>query len=449
MTKGLNREIWRIALPSIVTNVTIPLLGLLDTAIAGHLDASHGALYIGAVSVGAMMFNLLYWNFGFLRMGTSGMTAQAYGQGDTSTQASILQRATLLGLAIGVLIIVLQWPLQRAALWVIGPSQDVRALALTYFYIGVWGAPPTLMMMSIKGWLLGMQDSRSPMVISIGVNVLNIAVSLLAVYGLGLGFAGIAVGTVTAQWAGLLYCWWLLRHRHRGLLARISWHTAWATGGLWRFFRVNGDIFVRSTLMMVLNLFFMAVGARSGEMVLAVNALIMQLFTLFSYFMDGIAMAGEALVGKYWGMSHDKRLRSCVLHLFGWATVLTVLCAALYAAVPGRIFALLTSDSRVVAASVGYRWWCAAIPVAGMAAFVWDGVFIGLTRTRAMTLAVLVAVAAFFALYAALPHAMGNQALWLAFVTYLALRSLVQTAQYLWQLPHTTPVAARLKKGRK
>ena len=165
--------------------------------------------------------------------------------------------------------------------------------------------------------------------------------------------------------------------------------------------------------MMVLNLFFMAVGARSGEMVLAVNALIMQLFTLFSYFMDGIAMAGEALVGKYWGMNRGKRLHSCVLRLFGWAAVLTVLCATLYAAVPGSIFGLLTSDSRVVAASVDYRWWCAAIPVAGMAAFVWDGVFIGLTRTRAMTLAVAVAVAAFFALYASLPRSMGNQALWL------------------------------------
>lgn len=441
MTKGLNREIWRIALPAIVTNVTIPLLGLLDTAIAGHLDASRGALYIGAVSVGAMMFNLLYWNFGFLRMGTSGLTAQAYGRRDTGMQAAILQRSTLLGLAIGVLIIALQWPLQRAALWVIGPGDDVRALALIYFYIGVWGAPPTLMMMSIKGWLLGMQDSRSPMVISIGVNVLNIAVSLLAVYGLKLGFAGIAVGTVTAQWAGLLYCWWLLRHKHRGLLSRMSWHTALRGGGLWSFFRVNGDIFARSTLMMVLNLFFMAVGARSGEMVLAVNALIMQLFTLFSYFMDGIAMAGEALVGKYWGMNRGKRLHSCVLRLFGWAAVLTVLCATLYAAVPGSIFGLLTSDSRVVAASVDYRWWCAAIPVAGVAAFVWDGVFIGLTRTRAMTLAVAVAVAAFFALYASLPRSMGNQALWFAFVTYLALRSLVQTAQYLWRRPGTRPLA--------
>ncbi len=429
--KGINHEIWRIALPAIVTNVTIPLLGLLDTAIAGHLDASRGALYIGAVSVGAMMFNLLYWNFGFLRMGTSGMTAQAYGRRDPAMQAAILQRATLLGLAIGVLIIVLQWPLQRVVLWLIGPSDDVRALALTYFYIGVWGAPPTLMMMSIKGWLLGMQDSRSPMVISIGVNVLNIVVSLIAVYGLGLGFAGIIVGTVAAQWAGLLYCWWLLRHKHRGLLALMSWRTALKADGLWRFFKVNGDIFVRSTLMMVLNLFFMAVGARSGEMVLAVNALIMQLFTLFSYFMDGIAMAGEALVGKYWGRRDGQRLHSCVRRLFAWAAVLTVLCATLYAAVPGSIFGLLTSDSRVVAASLGYRWWCAAIPVAGMAAFVWDGVFIGLTRTRAMTLAVLVAVAAFFTLYALLPRSMGNQALWLAFVAYLALRGLVQTVQYI------------------
>ena len=422
----MNREILRIALPAIVANITIPVLGLLDTAIAGHLG---DATMIGAIAVGSMLFNFVYWNFGFLRMGTSGMTAQAYGAGDHAAQARMLQQSSVLALAIALLIVLLQWPIRWLGFSVIGPSPEVRSLAYTYFDIVIWGAPPTLMMMSVKGWLLGMQDSKGAMYVSIVVNVINIVASLLAVYVLRMGFVGIAVGTLLAQWLGLAYAVWLLRRGYGGLLRLIDWRKTWHLRGSGRFFRVNADIFVRSTLLMLANLFLVSVGARSGDLILAVNALMQQLNSLFAYFMDGIAFAGEALVGKYYGRRDSRHLRLCVRRLFVWAAVLTGAFTLVYA-FPQHIFALLTDDQPVRLAAMDYRWWCALLPVCGAAAFVWDGVFIGLTYSRGMLWAVAVADAFFFVLYFILPASMGNHRLWLAFVTYLAMRGVVQTVLY-------------------
>ena len=422
----MNREILRIALPAIVANITIPLLGLLDTAIAGHLG---DATVIGAIAVGSMLFNFVYWNFGFLRMGTSGMTAQAYGAGDKDAQARMLQQSSVLALVIALAIVVLQWPIRWLGFTVIGPSDDVLQLAHTYFDIVVWGAPPTLMMMSIKGWLLGMQDSKGAMYISILVNVINIIASLAAVYVLDMGFVGIAVGTLVAQWLGLAYSLWLVRHGYGAIVSLVDWRKTLHLKGSGRFFKVNADIFVRSTLLMLANLFLVSVGARSGDLILAVNALLQQLNSLFAYFMDGIAFAGEALVGKYYGRRDLSHLRQCVRRLFVWAAVLTVAFTVLYA-FPQHIFAMLTDDQPVRLAAMDYRWWCALLPLCGAAAFVWDGVFIGLTYSRGMLWAVAVADVFFFVLYFVLPASMGNHRLWLAFVIYLAMRGIVQTVLY-------------------
>lgn len=446
----MNREILHIALPAIVANITIPLLGLLDTAIAGHLGS---ATFIGAIAVGSMIFNLIYWNFGFLRMSTSGLTAQAYGRGDRRACMAVLRQACLVAVVVAVAIMALQVPLLRLAMWVIDPSQQVRALAAGYYHIVVWGAIPVLVMMTIKGWLLGMQDSRGAMWVSIVVNVLNIVASLTAVYGLKMGFTGIAAGTLVAEWLGLGAAVLIARRAvphpdgsdgsdqsdfsdfsDGSSLSELSEPSEKSekselSTGVGRFFTVSGDIFVRSFLLMLVNLAVVAIGARSGDLILAVNALIQQLNTLFAYFMDGIAFAGEALVGKYFGRGDTARLRLCVRRLFVWGAVLTAVFTLLYA-FPQLIFALLTDADQVIAAAMHYRWWCALLPVAGMAAFVWDGVFIGLTRTRGMLVAVAVASATFAALYWVLPPAMGNHRLWLAFVISLAARGAVQTAIY-------------------
>lgn len=421
----MNKEIFRIALPAIIANITIPLLGLLDTAIAGHLGS---ASYIGAIAVGAMMFNLIYFSFGFLRMSTSGITAQQYGRGDRRAAVNVLQESLTLATLLGVAVVVLQWPLQWLLLVVIGPSQQVTSLAQQYFFLCVWGAPPVLMMMAIKGWLLGMQDSRSPMLISVMVNVINTAVSLVAVYVLDMGFMGIAVGTLASEFLGLAYALVLLWRKfpeHVSMLLNGKWRLHISR----RYFTVSGDIFVRSFLLTLVHLAMVSLGARSGDLMLAVNTLILQLNTFYAYFLDGIAFAGEALVGKYYGAGNKTSLDKCVKYLFGWASVLALLFVVAYAFSP-EIFSLLTSEHAVVAASMDYRWWCAVLPLAGMAAFVWDGVFIGLTMSRGMLIAVAVATAMFFGIYPLLPEWMGNHRLWVAFVTYLASRGIVQSFLY-------------------
>lgn len=418
-----------ISLPAIIANIAEPLLGLLDTGIAGHLGAPQ---FIGAVAVGAMMMNVLYWNFGFLRMGTSGLTAQAYGSGSHQAQVDILQRSSAIALIVGFALVAIQVPLRWLLLWIMGPSAEVSALAGTYFGIVVWGAPAVLLTMSLKGWLLGMQDSRSPMIISIGVNVLNVVVSLIAVYVLDMGFKGIAVGTLTAVWVGVIYACWRVRHRFASIVRELRLSQAFDFKGSGRFFKVSGDIFVRCIFMLAVNLFFIRAGAISGDVVLAVNTLMQQLFHLFSYFMDGIAFAGEAVVGKYYGAGDKRQMHRCVRWLFVWSTSLTMVFVLAYSLFPHGIFTLFTNQREVVEAAMDYHWWCSLVPLVSMAAFVWDGVFIGVTATRGMLTAVATACALFFLLYFTLPSSLGNHALWISFVVFLATRSVVQTA--IWKL---------------
>ncbi len=427
----MNRRILAIALPSIVTNITVPLLGLIDITIAGHLGRTE---YIGAIAVGAMMFNLIYWNFGFLRMGTAGMTAQAFGRGDHKGAAHVLLRAVSLAAAIAAAILVLQVPLQWLLLGMIDPSLEVTDLARQYFYVCVWGAPAMLIDMAIKGWFIGMQDSRTPMFMAIGINVANLVISLTAVFLFDMGFRGIPVGTVAAEYAGMAYGIAVIVRRHRHLLRHLNLRHTFATGEMRRFFGINSDIFLRSACLMAVNLFFVSVGARSGDITLAVNALIMQLFTLYSYFMDGFAFSGEALAGRYAGAHDRTNLYSCIRHIFGWGTGVAALFTMAYTLGAEFIFGLITDNDAVVAAALQYHWWCVVIPVAGMAGFVWDGVYIGLTATREMLMTILLSCLTFFALYFAMPPGMGNDRLWLAFVAYLAMRGISQTAVFRYRL---------------
>lgn len=423
----MNKQILRIALPAIIANITIPLLGLVDISIAGHLGRTE---YIGAMAVGAMMFNLVYWNFAFLRMGTSGQTAQAYGREDTRECAHILVRAVSLAGAIAIAILLFQYPLQWIVLLAVAPSPEVLEWAKRYFFICVWDAPPILIMMAIKGWFLGMQDSTRPMFISIGVNVANIIISLLAVLVFRLGFVGIAIGTLSASYIGLIFALVLLRRYKRVEWKDVNLRMAMKWEHTKGFFKMNSDIFLRSACLMLVTLFFMARGARSGDVTLAVNALIMQLFVLFSYFMDGFAFAGEALVGRFDGSRDYLSLRRVVRVLFLWGVIVSLAFATAYASALAPIFRLLTDNAAVVAAALGYYGWCVAIPIAGVAAFVWDGVFIGLTATRQMLLAVVMAVSVFFIIYYFPVGRADNNRLWLAFISYLAMRGVMQTVLY-------------------
>lgn len=423
----MNKSILHIALPAIIANITVPLLGIIDTGISGHLGKTE---YIGAISVGTMMFNIIYWNFGFLRMGTSGITAQAYGSRDFVQAATTLVRAAALALLIALAIIVLQFPIQWIALEAIAPSPEVHALAQRYFYICVWNAPAILATMAIHGWFLGMQDSTRPMFISIAVNVSNIIASLVAVFVLDLGFIGIAVGTLIASYLGLLLGLFFILKQHKSILKGINLQEALRLTDMRRFFSVNRDIFVRSVCLMLVTLFFTSQGARSGDITLAANTIMMQLFILFSYFMDGIAFAGEALVGKFTGAGDIDSRSKCVRMLFGWGFGIAIIFTLAYAFGLDCIFAMLTDDTSVITYATAFHWWCVAIPLASVAAFVWDGIYIGLTATRGMLIAIATASASYFTVFFLLPEALGNHRLWCAFIAYLAMRGITQTLLY-------------------
>lgn len=418
-----NREILQIALPSIVSNITVPLLGLIDAAIVGHLGA---ASYIGAIAVGGMLFNIIYWIFGFLRMGTSGMTSQAYGQKDEAETMRILARSMGVGMLIALALIILQYPIERIAFTLMKATPEVERLASLYFRICIWGAPAVLGLYSISGWCIGMQNSRFPMYVAITQNIVNILASLVLVYGFDMKIEGVAIGTLVAQYAGLLMAAWLWTSHFKRLLPYIQLQTLLAKGAIRRFFQVNRDIFFRTLCLVAVTMYFTSAGAAQGEVILAVNTLLMHFFTFFSYIMDGFAYAGEALVGKHLGANDRPALRQMVHQLFVWCIVLSLVFTLVYG-IGGKVFlGLITNEQSVITASSAYFYWVLAIPLAGFAAFLYDGIFIGATATRWMLYAMSIATIAFFLIYYGFRGTMDNHALWLAFITYLALRGIVQ-----------------------
>lgn len=418
-----NREILQIALPSIVSNITVPLLGLIDVTIVGHLGA---ASYIGAIAVGGMLFNIIYWIFGFLRMGTGGMTSQAYGRGDEAEMMRLLTRSTGVGMLIALTLIVLQYPIERTAFSLIETTPEVERLAATYFRICIWGAPAVLGLYSFSGWFIGMQNSRYPMFIAITQNIVNILMSLVLVYGLEMKIEGVAIGTLVAQYAGWLMAIGLWMHRYKHLRPYAELRSLTDKGAMRRFFQVNRDIFLRTLCLVSVTVFFTSAGAAQGEVILAVNTLLMQLFTLFSYIMDGFAYAGEALAGKHIGADNRPALRTMVRQLFVWGIALALVFTLIYGIGGEGFLSLLTNEESVITASSTYFYWVLAIPLAGFAAFLYDGIFIGATATGLMLRAMFVASVAFFLIYFGCREAMGNHALWLAFITYLSLRGIVQ-----------------------
>lgn len=419
----MNRKILQLAIPSIVSNITVPLLGLVDVAIVGHLGS---ASYIGAIAVGGMLFNMIYWIFGFLRMGTSGMTAQAYGKRDLTEVVRTLLRAVEVGLLISLGLWILQSPILRGAFVLIDATEEMKRWASLYFNICIWGAPAVLGLYGFAGWFVGMQNSRFPMFIAITQNIVNIAASLCFVFVLGMKVEGVALGTLIAQYAGLFMAFALWLKYYGRLKAYIDWDGLWGGEAMRRFFSVNSDIFFRTLCLVAVTTFFTSTGARQGDVILAVNTLLMQLFTLFSYIMDGFAYAGEALAGRFIGAKNDVGLRRCIRLLFLWGIGLSLSFTILYAFLGRDFLGLLTNDTSVIEASGDYFYWVLAIPLCGFSAFLWDGIFIGATATRQMLCSMLVASATFFIIYYLFYQSMGNHALWMAFLGYLSLRGGMQ-----------------------
>ena len=420
----MNRRILHLAIPSIVSNITVPLLGLVDVTIVGHLGAT---AYIGAIAVGGLLFNILYWNFGFLRMGTSGLTSQAYGRKDKDAEIRVLVQAVSVGLFSALAMLILQYPIERLAFRLLDTSVEVEQYAVTYFRICIWGAPAVLAQYGFTGWFIGMQNSRYPMYIAIVMNVINIVCSSCFVFLFGMKVEGVALGTVVAQYSGVMMAWWLWFYNYKELRGRVTFRGSLQLIAMRRFFAVNRDIFLRTLCLIGVTTFFTSTGARQGDVILAVNTLLMQLFTLFSYIMDGFAYAGEALSGRYVGACNLVQLKRAVKALFGWGVGLSLVFTLLYGIGGENFLGLLTNDTVVIETAGHYFYWVLAIPLAGFAAFLWDGILIGATATRFMLWAMLVASGSFFVIYYCFSGATNNHVLWLAFLVYLALRGVMQT----------------------
>lgn len=418
-----DRQILKLAIPAIVSNITVPLLGLVDLAIVGHIG---NETLIGAIAVGSMIFNVIYWVFGFLRMGTSGLTAQALGRGDHIAIRSLLAQSILIGFAIALFFVVFQVPVRWIALAVMHPSAEVIPYVRTYFNICIYGAPAMLCLYGISGWFIGMQDTHSPMVVSISQNVINILASFILVFVFRLRIEGVAFGTLIAQWCGLALALLLLKGKRRFLQINSIRSFNFTLLSFLSFLKVNRDIFLRTLFLVAVFLFFTSAGARQSDMILSVNTLLMTFFTLFSYFMDGFAFAGEALCGKTFGANDRGAFQAVCRCLFLWGGGMVVIFTATYALGGSTFLNLLTDKPQVIEAAKAYLPWVYAIPIAGVAAFVYDGIFIGITATRGMLITCALASLVFFLLFFLLFPMMGNHALWLSLVTYLALRGIFQ-----------------------
>ena len=445
---SLNKQIVRLAVPSILANITIPLVGLVDTAIVGHIST---AAAIGGIAIGTMLFDLLYWNFGFLRVGTSGMTAQAYGREcqmlDVKCQMSdvrctkvecgeetsrLLKQSLTIAGGAALLIWAIQWFFVTAVLAVVPCSAEVAEMAKNYFYVRIWAAPATLSLMAFKGWFIGMQDTRSPMAVDILVNVVNMVASyLLAVYT-PLGVVGVAWGTLIAQYSGLILAFALLAYRYR---IRIAWREMGWNKELQSFMRLNGNIFIRSLCFMVVYVGFTSIAGYYGDTELAVSSILMKLFMFFSFFVDGFAYAGEALVGKIIGEAKGKddvrcqmsdvrytKLERCVRLLFRWSMGVGLFFTLIYALWGEECIGLLTDDKDVLTASIRYMGWLIAMPIISTLAFMWDGIYVGATAGKQIRNAMIYAAIAFVISYAGLHTIWGVQALYVAYFAHLVAR---------------------------
>lgn len=426
----VNREIMRLAVPAILTNIAIPLLGLCDTAIAGHLGA---ASYIGAIAVGAMMLNVVYWGFGFLRAGTTGLAATSLGAGNYAAVRDVLFKAIALALAISAVVVTGREMLLSLLLKITSPDPDVSEYASRYFMICVWAAPAQLCTMAVTGWFIGMQTTVAPMVVSVGTNLLNIVLSLLFVLQFGMGFEGVAYGTLAATWAGLIVAAVIAMRILSTRCPKTDISKIEGAIPLKKFFSVNTDLFLRSLFMIAVSLAVTAIGSRMGTVPLAANAVIMQFFIFFSYFMDGFAFAAEALVGKALGAHDYPRLREYVRILLCWSAAMAVSFFIIYLAAGDSIAAFLTDRPEVKEEVATLRFWILLLPPITVAAFIFDGIFIGLTRIRPMLLSTFVGALLFVAVEwagAYTDFATPQNVLWCAFESYLLARGAILAMRY-------------------
>ena len=438
--KSFNSQILRLAIPSILANITIPLVGLVDTAIVGHIA---NATFIGGIAIGTMLFDLLYWNFGFLRVGTSGMTAQAFGRGDRQECARLLSQSVGIALLGAAVIWLLQWLFVTVVLAILPCSPEVATFARDYFFVRIWAAPATLSLMAFKGWFIGMQDTVSPMITDIVVNLVNMLVSYVLAVHTPMGAIGVAWGTVIAQFTGLSMALILLLVKYRHLWQGLSpVRLALDSCGMRRLISLNGNLFIRSLCFMVVYVGFTSLASNYGDVELAVSTIMMKLFMLFSYFVDGFAYAGEALVGKeIGGQQSDSAYRKSdigrvVRLLFAWSLGVGALFTLLFALWSEPFYHAMTSDTTVLSRLGDYTAWLIAMPIVSTLAFMWDGVYAGATAGKQIRNGMIYAALAFVAGYVITYQYVDVLSIYIAYFAHLAARVIYLTLAWKHTIAH-------------
>lgn len=420
----MNNKILRLAGPSILANITVPLVGMTDLAIAGRLG---DAAAIGGIAIGTMLFDLLYWNLGFLRVGTGGKAAQAYGRRDFKDSINILVQSVGTAVIAALILLAIQYIYVVAAFAVLNTTPEVETLAKEYFFIRIWAAPATLSLFSFKGWFIGMQNTVSPMVTDITVNALNITLSIIFAFPMKMGIAGVALGTVAAQYIGLGTALFLMTRYYKKLFKYINIRASLKIKEMKEFFILNGNLFLRSASLLLVYTGFTALSARYGNQLLAVSTIMMKLMLLYSYLVDGFAYAGEAITGRYIGAKDLVSLKRAVKLLFTWTFTIAAVSTLAYLLAGEPIFRLLTNNNDVLAASAPFMPWLLLVPVISCVAFMWDGIYIGATAAKAIRNTMILSAAGFFVVFFATEWFLGIQALYVAYSAHLIIRSIMMT----------------------
>lgn len=426
-TQKINEEILRLSIPNILSNVSVPLLSSVDTFLMGY-EAS-AAAYIGAVGLGAMFFNLLYWGFGFLRMGTTGMTAQAFGRKDKEGIIGTFGRGVLVAMVTSTIFLLLQVPLESVSIYLMAADADTAPLVSEYFKIRIWAAPAALGLMVFMGWFFGMQNAFYPLLLTLIINISNIILSWILVRNNGMGIVGVAWGTVVAQYVGLLVAIILFLFKYKEYAKELEFSLITKWSAFKSFFLINRDIFIRTICLIAAFGFFYNRSSIMGVTLLAVNQIFMQYINWMSYAVDGFAFASESLVGKYEGAKNEAMKSEAIKWTFIWGGGFAVLFSLLFLLGGKGLLSIFTDDPEVLNVGTNYLIWIIIYPILGFASFMWDGVFIGLTASKAMRDTMFLSLIAFVISYFALQQ-FENHGLWGAMLVYVTARGILQWIWY-------------------
>lgn len=421
----MNKKILRLAIPNILSNLSVPLLSSVDTAIVGHLEK---VSYLGAIAIGSMIFNFVYWGFGFLRMGTTGLTAQAFGRKNDEEIILVLARSLSVAFTAAILIFGLQYFIKEISFYLVNTGSEVENYAREYFDIRIFAAPATLGLYAFHGWFLGVQNAKYPLILTVVVNVLNIGFNFLFIYGYGMNVDGVALGTVFAQYLGLIMAIFLYLKKYKQFTAALVIKKIMDVEPIKKFFSVNFDIFLRTLSLIFAFTFFTAVSADLGTEILAANTILLQLWMILSYGVDGFAFAAESLVGKYIGAGNRQKLQLAIKYSFIWGIGLGVILTIIYFFFDREILSFYTDKSEIINLASAYFIWTLLAPLTNSICYIWDGVYIGATATKPMRNSMLLSLLIFYLpVYYLTVDTLGNDALWLAMISFMIVRGVSLT----------------------